>query len=121
MTAAPVRAGRPRSTEADDAILDAALDQFCDFGYDGLSVERVAATAGVAKTTIYRRYPTKLDLVMAAIERAKEGARAPVGSGSLRDDLLVEAGDAGGDRRPAVVAAGVGGGSLSAAAPLARV
>ena len=88
MTATPVRAGRPRSAEADDAILDAALDQFCDFGYDGLSVERVAAGAGVAKTTIYRRYPTKLDLVMAALARAKEGARAPVGSGSLRADLL---------------------------------
>jgi len=88
VTATPVRAGRPRSAEADDAILDAALDQFCDFGYDGLSVERVAAHAGVAKTTIYRRYPTKLDLVMAALERAKEGARAPEGSGSLRADLL---------------------------------
>ncbi len=88
MSVAPARVGRPRSAEADDAILDAALDQFCDFGYDGLSVERVAAHAGVAKTTIYRRYPTKLDLVMAALERAKEGARAPVGSGSLRADLL---------------------------------
>jgi len=88
VTATPVRPGRPRSAQADDAILDAALDQFCDFGYDGLSVERVAASAGVAKTTIYRRYPTKLDLVMAALERAKEGARAPVGSGSLREDLL---------------------------------
>lgn len=88
MTATPVRGGRPRSAEADDAILDAALDQFCDYGYDGLSVERVAAGAGVAKTTIYRRYPTKLDLVMAALERAKDGARAPEGSGTLRTDLL---------------------------------
>jgi AcrR family transcriptional regulator len=88
VTAAPVRSGRPRSAAADDAILDAALDQFCDYGYDGLSVERVAAGAGVAKTTLYRRYPTKLDLVMAALERAKEGARAPEGSGSLRADLL---------------------------------
>jgi AcrR family transcriptional regulator len=83
-----MRAGRPRSTEADDAILDAALDQFCEFGYDGLSVERVAARAGVAKTTIYRRYPTKLDLVMAAIDRAKEDLIEPEGSGCLRDDLL---------------------------------
>jgi AcrR family transcriptional regulator len=83
--------GRPRSVEADDAILDAALDHFCDYGYDGLSVERVAACAGVGKTTIYRRYPSKLDLVMAALERAKEGARAPEGSGSLREDLLAMA------------------------------
>jgi AcrR family transcriptional regulator len=88
VTTAPVRGGRPRSAEADDAILDAALDQFCEFGYDGLSVERVAARAGVAKTTIYRRYPSKLDLVMATLERAKEGTHAPEGSGSLREDLL---------------------------------
>jgi AcrR family transcriptional regulator len=87
VTTAPVR-GRPRSAEADDAILAAALDQFCDYGYDGLSVERVASCAGVAKTTIYRRYPTKLDLVMAALERAKDTAHAPEGSGSLHDDLL---------------------------------
>jgi AcrR family transcriptional regulator len=91
VTPVPVRAGRPRSTEADDAILDAALDQFCEFGYDGLSVERVAAGAGVAKTTIYRRYPTKLDLVMAALERAKSSLHVPEGSGSLRDDLLTMA------------------------------
>ncbi len=88
MTAGPAVRGRPRSVEADDAILDAALDLFCDFGYDGLSVERVAASAGVAKTTIYRRYPTKLDLVMAALERAKDSAHAPEASGSLRADLL---------------------------------
>jgi AcrR family transcriptional regulator len=91
VTPASVRVGRPRSAEADDAILDAALDQFCEFGYDGLSVERVAACAGVAKTTIYRRYPTKLDLVMAALERAKEDLVVPEDSGSLRDDLLAMA------------------------------
>jgi AcrR family transcriptional regulator len=88
VTSTPVRCGRPRSAEADDAILDAALDQFCEFGYDGLSVERVAAGAGVAKTTIYRRYPTKLDLVMAALQRARQSMRVPEGSGSLRDELL---------------------------------
>src|SRR4029079_2272859 len=60
----------------------------CSACYAGLWSWRVAAGGGVAKTTIYRRYPTKLDLVMAALERAKEGARAPVGSGSLREDLL---------------------------------
>jgi AcrR family transcriptional regulator len=91
VTAEAVRAGRPRSAEVDDAILDAALDQFCEFGYDGLSVERVAACAGVAKTTIYRRYPTKLDLVMATLERAKEGLLVPEDSGSLREDLLAMA------------------------------
>ena len=88
MTAAPVRVGRPRSARADDAILDAAMDVFCEVGYDGLSVEGVAGRAGVAKSTIYRRYPTKLDLVMAAIERAKDGLIRTPDSGSLREDLL---------------------------------
>jgi AcrR family transcriptional regulator len=39
-----------------------------DEGYGGLTIEAVAATAGVAKTTIYRRYPTKRDLVLAALQ-----------------------------------------------------
>jgi AcrR family transcriptional regulator len=85
---APGRAGRPRSAEADDAILDATMDLFCEQGYDGLAVEGVACRAGVAKTTIYRRYPTKLELVMAAIERAKEGLIPEPDTGVLRDDLL---------------------------------
>ncbi|MGZ4676535.1 MAG: TetR/AcrR family transcriptional regulator [Acidimicrobiia bacterium] len=80
--------GRPRSIEADDAILDATMELFCAQGYDALSVEGVAACAGVGKSTIYRRYPAKLDLVMAAIERAKEGLIATPDSGSLREDLL---------------------------------
>ena len=51
------RPGRPRSAEADAAILDAAIDAFIAGGWDGLSIEGVAAAAGVGKTTIYRRYP----------------------------------------------------------------
>ena len=58
--------GRPRSTEADEAILEAAVDLFAECGFDGLTVEGVAARAGVGKATIYRRYPGKLDLVIAA-------------------------------------------------------
>jgi AcrR family transcriptional regulator len=82
------RAGRPRSAAADDAILDAATELFCEVGYDGLSVEAVAARAGVGKTTIYRRYDTKLDLVMAALRCvAKDAMKAPE-TGSLRTDLL---------------------------------
>ena len=60
------RPGRPRSTEADEAILEAAVDLFAEGGYDGLTVEGVAARANVGKATIYRRYPCKVDLVIAA-------------------------------------------------------
>ena len=60
------RPGRPRSTEADEAILEAAVDLFAEGGFDGLTVEGVAARANVGKATIYRRYPCKVDLVIAA-------------------------------------------------------
>ena len=60
------RPGRPRSIACDQAILRAALDEYAERGYDGMSVDAVAARAGVGKATIYRRYQCKTDLVMAA-------------------------------------------------------
>ena len=92
MTSVDAPRGRPRSVEADAAILDAATELFCELGYDALSVEGVAARAGVGKTTIYRRYPTKVDLVMAASAHMSDGLVAPVASGDLRTDLLAVAG-----------------------------
>ena len=80
--------GRPRSEEADVAILDATNDLFCELGYEGLSIEAVAARAGVAKTTIYRRYPTKLDLVIAANGCMSKGMIPTPDTGSLRADLV---------------------------------
>lgn len=82
-------AGRPRSALADAAILEAATELFCDLGYEGLSFEGVAAKAGVGKTTIYRRYPTKLDLVMAVNGCLSAGMPLEPNTGSLRGDLLV--------------------------------
>ena len=65
---APARGrGRPRSAEAEQAILDAALRMLGTHGVAGTTIEGVAADAGVGKTTIYRRWPTKTDLIMAAI------------------------------------------------------
>jgi len=66
----PVLRGRPRDTRADGAILAATFRQLIDVGYGALSIESVAAAAGVAKTTIYRRHPTKKDLVIAAMTAA---------------------------------------------------
>jgi AcrR family transcriptional regulator len=82
------RPGRPRSVAADEAILDAAIDAFIDSGWDGLTMEGVAARAGVAKTTIYRRYTGRLDLILAAAERLAEEKGAAPDTGSLRGDLL---------------------------------
>ena len=74
------RPGRPRSAEADEAILDAAVELFAEVGLDGLTVEGVAARAGVGRATIYRRYPCKLDLVIAA-------SRSFAFDGELHPDL----------------------------------
>lgn len=62
--------GRPRDSRADEAILAATFRQLVEVGYAGLSIESVASEAGVAKTTIYRRHPTKKELVVAALEAA---------------------------------------------------
>ena len=59
--------GRPRDERADRAILDAALELLAEVGPTGLSVEEVAARAGVSKATIYRRFPTKDDMIVASL------------------------------------------------------
>lgn len=86
------RRGRPRSASADARILNAAAELLGDVGYEGLTIEGVAGRAGVAKTTIYRRWPAKADLVVATMGHL--AAQLPVpDTGSLRGDLveLVEA------------------------------
>ncbi len=77
--------GRPRSKEAQRAILDAALELVAETGMSGFTVEGVAARAGVGKATIYRRWPSKLPLVMNAIMTLPE-LRLP-DTGALRSDL----------------------------------
>jgi len=57
-------------------------------GYDAMSVEGVAAAAGVGKTTIYRRYPSKRELVIAAVSSLAEKLEPPADTGNVRDDLL---------------------------------
>jgi AcrR family transcriptional regulator len=70
--------GRPRDSRADAAILAATFRQLVDVGYAGLSIESVAAEAGVAKTTLYRRHPTKKELVVAALVAATPFVPPPV-------------------------------------------
>ena len=81
--------GRPRSAEADRAILRAAVDLLADEGYGGVTMEGVAARAGVGKATVYRRWPCKSALVVDAITACRESGGQPPDTGSAREDLLV--------------------------------
>jgi AcrR family transcriptional regulator len=81
--------GRPRSTECDDAILLAAMEEYAANGFDGMSVDAVAARAGVSKATIYRRYPSKSELVTSAMFGLAEAQAPKPDTGTLRSDLHV--------------------------------
>jgi AcrR family transcriptional regulator len=73
--------------QAGEAILDATLELLAEVGIEALSMEAVAARAGVGKTTIYRRWSSKEELITAAVRRLH--TEAPIiDTGNLRDDLL---------------------------------
>jgi AcrR family transcriptional regulator len=81
------RPGRPRSERAEQAILDATIEAVGDCGIDGVRCEDVAARAGVGKATLYRRWPGKEDLLIAAFAAMKRPLPEPRGE-SARDDLI---------------------------------
>ena len=81
------RLGRPRSEAAEQAIIEATLDVFAEQGFEGVCVELIAARAGVGKATIYRRWPNKEELLLAAFASLKSPLPEPQGV-SVRDDLL---------------------------------
>ncbi len=66
--------GRPRSAAVDTAILRAALHLFVERGLDGVGIEQVAERAGVARTTVYRRWSSKERIVAEAIARGRGAA-----------------------------------------------
>lgn len=78
-------AGRPRSAGADEAILAAARALLAERGWDGMTLGDVAARAGVAKTTLYRRWPGKAELVVDAMAQLFDTLR-PIDAGSVRAD-----------------------------------
>lgn len=86
---APRAPGRPRNPEADRAILRATFDLMAEQGVGRLSMEGVAARAGVGKSTIYRRWPSKAALVKdAVIQFTRQKVPYP-DTGSVRDDLIM--------------------------------
>jgi AcrR family transcriptional regulator len=89
------RRGRPRSVDADEAILAATLELAGEVGINGMSMDDLAERAGVSKTTIYRRWTSKEQLVLDALHSAM-GPLDDVDTGSLGDDLrayLIELGE----------------------------
>src|SRR4051794_22218840 len=84
---ASVRRGRPLSPELDDRILEAALAMLADVGYAHLRLDALAVRAGVAKTTILRRWPSKAAIAAAAVQKlALQTVEVPE-STHLREDL----------------------------------
>lgn len=79
--------GRPRSAQADDAIVDATVALLGEQGFDRLSMDAVAARAGVARATIYRRWPSKEALVIDAVARRTDPFPEEV-TGPIRDQLV---------------------------------
>lgn len=85
---------RRRGEELEAALLDAAWAELADAGFAKMTMESVAARAKTGVAVLYRRWPRKDELVMAAI--ARYGAQHPVDipdTGSLRGDMLTLLGD----------------------------
>ncbi|HWC23179.1 MAG TPA: TetR/AcrR family transcriptional regulator [Flexivirga sp.] len=82
--------GRPRDAEREAAILQTVLNLLAEVGYDALTFEGVARRAGASKATLYRRWNTKRDMVVAAIKAGPSSATPTdeIDTGSLRGDLL---------------------------------
>jgi AcrR family transcriptional regulator len=81
---------RRRGRALEEALLDAAWEELTARGYDAFTIDRAAARAGTSRAVLYRRWPTKQDLVHAAVVREvrKDLITAP-DTGSLRGDVIV--------------------------------
>ncbi|WP_425954892.1 TetR/AcrR family transcriptional regulator [Xylanimonas sp. McL0601] len=85
------RTGRKRDESKDDAILTAARELLAERGFDGMTMDAVAARAGAGKATVYRRWSSKVEMTVDAITC---GSGMPLSiddlpdTGNLRDDLM---------------------------------
>ena len=90
---APFRPGRPagsrrRGLTLETAIFEAVLEQLQTVGYGGLTMEGVAEAAQTGKTTLYRRWPGRDELVIAALNYALPTAPEQTERGNLRDEMV---------------------------------
>ncbi len=87
----PARLGRKRDHSRDPEILEAALDVLAEHGYEGMTVEMVATRARAGKATLYRRWPSKAELVIdavACLKQAQFSVDDLPDTGTLRGDLV---------------------------------
>ncbi|MCX3060554.1 TetR/AcrR family transcriptional regulator [Streptomyces beihaiensis] len=90
-TAAPAQAAtspRRRGPVLERAILDATLEQLSTVGWNGLTMEGVAAGAQTGKAAVYRRWPSKEDLVVDALQAGLPVLDSAADHGGVREDLL---------------------------------
>src|SRR6195952_4646795 len=83
----PSRGGRPRDPRRDGVMGAGILRLLAEVGYGALTMDAVAAEAGVGKATIYRRWRTKEDLVVDTISDLDQELATPPDTGSLEGDL----------------------------------
>ncbi|MEW2299694.1 TetR/AcrR family transcriptional regulator [Streptomyces sp. NPDC006655] len=87
MTGAQARRGRPRDASRDRALLEATLAVLTESGYRALTTAAVAARAGVSTATLYRRWPSKEDMVVDAAAACVQELTTPTDTGTLEGDL----------------------------------
>lgn len=79
---------RRRGEELYAAIFEATLAELAEVGYSRLAMERIAARAGAGKASLYRRWPSRAELVIAALRHHYGGPEPAPDTGNLRDDVL---------------------------------
>lgn len=79
---------RRRGEALNAAIFQATLDELSEVGYAKLTMERVAERAKASKASLYRRWPSRMELAMDAVYHSMPDLKSPLDTGSLRTDLL---------------------------------
>lgn len=94
MSPTPKRRGRPKNKQLtarrSDEILDVAGRIFAQHGYPGTDVQVVADEVGIGKGTVYRYFPTKRDLFLAAVDRGMRGLQARIDAATAKVDDPLE-------------------------------
>jgi AcrR family transcriptional regulator len=104
---------RRHGAELEEALLDAAWDELVERGYSGATYEGVAARAGTSRPVVYRRWPTKRDLTLAAVRHRGDRDRLlDPDAGSLRADLLTLLSEVNRRRAPVMIVLGANAGDF---------